>query len=379
MLGSALRFYDEFLKQRGDDASLQSALAGVYLKIGTIHSDLDDSREAERSFRAANKVFASLAKSVPGDRDFQEGLAKCHFRLGENDDAVAVWERLLKSDPTNPRYRRDLADAYNSLAINRVTEKIAEELQTHQKARALREGLVQEFPDDLEYRVALSSTLNNIGVLLHQQGHALDALAMYYRSVEHDEAAFAKAPQNLLYGRFLGTGYSNVAQMLHELGRRDEADRWFRKTLEHWRQLTRDNPAVPVFHARLYQASYRFGSILFEQGRKADAEEPFRLAARALEELPHSSPADLYNLACVQARVAATIGQDRTKLSVEENTERERLTDAALNTLRRSIDGGSQNADQIQKDDGPCKSSADGRNSWLWLLASRRPRKPRPW
>ncbi len=214
LLRSALRFYDEFLKQHRDDASLQSALAGVYLKVGTIQSDLGDSREAQRSCRAAKMIFESLAKSVPDDRDFQEGLAKCHFRLGDYDDAIAVWERLLKSDPTNPRYRRDLAEAFNSLAVQ-SRHKLAEVLQSHQKGRALREGLVQEFPDDLEYRIALSSTLNNIGVLLSQQGHALDALAMYYRSVEHDEAAFSKAPQNLLYGRFLGITYSNVASTLH--------------------------------------------------------------------------------------------------------------------------------------------------------------------
>ena len=51
LLRSALRFYDEFLKQRGDDPGLRAALADVQLKVGKIQQDLGDAAGAQKSFR----------------------------------------------------------------------------------------------------------------------------------------------------------------------------------------------------------------------------------------------------------------------------------------------------------------------------------------
>ncbi len=47
LLSSALRFYDEFLKQRGGDPGLRAALADVYLRVGRIQQDLGDGTAAQ--------------------------------------------------------------------------------------------------------------------------------------------------------------------------------------------------------------------------------------------------------------------------------------------------------------------------------------------
>ena len=352
LLGSALRFYDEFLEQRGEDPGLRAALAEVHLRVGNIQRDLGDGQEARRSFQAARGLYEALMKLNPADRTFQAGLASCQFLMGEHDVAIAIREKLIEADPTNPRYRRDLSDAYNALAIKQSDEKkVAEPLQTHQKALALREGLVRDFPDSLDYRLELGATLNNLGVLLAKQGHPLDALAMYLRAVEHDEAVFAKAPQNVLCGRYLGTSYLNIARTLHTLHRTEESERWFRKTIGHWQRMNRDNPSVPAFRASLYQSSYAFGRFLLEQDRIAESAEPFRLATRAMEELPRRTPGDLYNLACVQARAAAAIGEGVANPPAEPKAERQRLIEAAMDSLRRSIEGGGESAEHIRTDE----------------------------
>src|SRR6185312_1238436 len=57
LLRSALRFYDEFLKQRGDDPGLRSALADVHLRVGRILSDLGDGAGARKSYLTARTTY----------------------------------------------------------------------------------------------------------------------------------------------------------------------------------------------------------------------------------------------------------------------------------------------------------------------------------
>jgi tetratricopeptide (TPR) repeat protein len=351
LLRSALRFYDEFLKQRGDDPGLRAALADVHLRVGRILNDLGDGAGARQSFQAARTIYQALTKAKPDDRNARAGLAACQFRLGANPEAIALYEALLKQDPKNPQYRRDLADAYNSQAVNqKEAGKVAEVLEAHRKALTLREGLVREFPDDPEAQNNLSGTLNNLGVVLAGQGHHQDALAMYLRAVEHGEAAFARAPQVLIFGLFLGTQYRNVGLMLRTLGRPDEAVRASRRTIEHWRRLVRENPAVPVFRGRLYAECLDLARFLVARGRKAEAAEPFRLAAAVLEDQPRKTGGDLYNLACARAQAAAAIGEGPGGPTAEDRQERDRLIAGALDALRQSIELGSQTAQHIRTD-----------------------------
>jgi serine/threonine protein kinase/predicted Zn-dependent protease len=352
LLRSALRFYDEFLKQRGDDPGLRAALADVHLRVGKILNDLGDGANAHQSFQSARTIYQALTKEKPDDRDAQAGLAECQFRLNGLPEAIGIYEKLIKLDPANRRYRRDLAEAYNSQATRQSdTSKVAEVLEAHRKALALREGLVRELPDDPEARNNLGGTLNNLGVVLDRQGHQQDALAMYLRAVEQGEAAFAKAPQVIPYGLYLGTQYSNVARMLRALGRQDEAIRADQRGIEHWRRLARANPDVPVFRSRLYSSSLELARLLAAQGRKSEAAEWFALAGRALEDQPRKTAGDLYNLACVLARAAAAIGEGPGGTSSEARQERDRLIAAAIDALRQSIVLGSPTAQHIRTDE----------------------------
>ncbi len=245
-----------------------------------------------------------------------------------------------------------MADAYNSLATSQNDgTKVAEVLEAHRKALALREGLVREFPDDPEARNNLGGTLNNLGVVLNGRGHQQDALTMYLRAVEQGEAAFAKAPQVTVYGLYLGTQYRNVASTLQALGRHDEALRAYQRGIEHWRRLTRENPEVPVFRARLYSESQDLAKILVAEGRKSEAAEWFSLAARAMESQPRKTAGDLYNLACVRAQAASAIAARQGDTTAEENRERDRLIAAAMDALRQSIEMGSQTAAHVRADE----------------------------
>jgi serine/threonine-protein kinase len=351
LLRSALHFYDEFIKQRGDDPRLRAALADVQLRVGKIQYDLGDAAGSQKSFKAARSIDQELAKENPDDGEVQVGLAECQSRLRELPEAIRIYEKLIKLDPKDPRYRRGLAEAYNSQASNETDgAKVADVLEAHRKALALREGLVREFPDDLEAQNNLAGTLNNIGVVLEGQVHQQDALAMYVRAVELGEASFGKAPQVILYASYLGTQYRNVTRMLRALGRYDEALRVDQKGIEHWKRLARENPEIPLFRSRLHSSSLELARFLIEQGRKPESAKWYDLAARTLEDLPRKSGDDLYNVARAWAMAAAGIGS-RGQLTAEDTRERDRLIGAAIDALRQSIEVGSETAAHMLADD----------------------------
>ena len=353
LLRSALKFYDEFLKERSNDPGLRSALAGVHLRVGKILQDLGDNAGGKKSFEAARAIYHALAQQKTDDVETQFALAECQLRLNASSEAIALCENLLKRDPANRAYRRGLADAYNSHATGlREESELADVLEAHRKALALREGLVREFPDDPEAHNDLGGTLNNLGVVLERMGHRREALAMYHRAVEQGEAACASAPNSILYSLYLATQIRNVGRMLQATGTHDEAMQTGRKEIEHLRRLARQNPEIPIFRARLSSQYLDLARFLVAHGRKLDAAEFFGLAVLTLEDQPQKTSGDLYNLACYRGLAADAIGARQGNLTAAETRERDRLIAAAMDALRQSIESGSQSAAQMLADEG---------------------------
>ena len=133
----------------------------MYLRVGTILSDLGDARESRRSYQAAPSLYDKLAKANPEDRPSQAGLATCLFRTGDYVSAIKILEKLHEAEPANPRFRRDLSEAYNSLAIRQGDEEKNTEQSADPRKSAWRcvKGLVREFPEDVEYRTGTGRDL----------------------------------------------------------------------------------------------------------------------------------------------------------------------------------------------------------------------------
>ena len=208
LLQSALAFNEEFLKERGDDPAVRAELASAFLRVGKIHQELVDSLAAKGSFEKARELFEPLAAADPTGTEPAHGLAESLFRLARYEEAIAIWQRLVR--PGEARFQRELANAYNNLGFT-LGDPI-KTLDAYQQSLAIREQLVALHPDDPVARRDLGGSLNNIGALLGKFGQPDQALALFRRGVEQDEKAFAQAPQDLTNGRFLATGLRNCAR-----------------------------------------------------------------------------------------------------------------------------------------------------------------------
>jgi|GEM_PF-860572 len=351
LLQSALTFYQDFLKERGDDLMIQGELAAAYLRVGKIRGELGEHAQARKADDRARTLYETLTKAAPESVEWRHGLAQCYYRLGRYDEAIALWQKLVQSD--QPRFQRELAAAYNNRANNHGdANRLVEALQDYQQSLAIREMLVRLNPEDLVAQRDLGSTLNNLGWVLAKKGRLMEALAMYRRAVEHDEIAFAQAPQDLTNGRSLTMGLNNIAGIERQLGHAKEALAAYGRAVEIWRRMARDNPAVPSLHSGLFNAYRHLWYYQRWLQQNEQAERTMKLAREVCERLPSDGPLDLYNLACFRALNAASLPQDKEKEkpTAEDLAEQKHEADLAMEALRKAVDAGWRNLDHLHKD-----------------------------
>ncbi|HKI17605.1 MAG TPA: serine/threonine-protein kinase, partial [Isosphaeraceae bacterium] len=237
LLSSALGFYEDFVKQHGDDPTVRAGLAFALLRVGKIRAELGESQAAKESFEKARVLFEALVQANPAEPELSHGLAESLHRLERYDEAIAIWRRLVV--PGQTRFQRELADAYQAKAVSSGWE-FAKRTDLYQKSLLIREMLVRLNPDDPIARRDLGGILDNIGTLLHWMGQLEQAVAMYRRALEHGEKAFAQAPNDWRTGLFLSNVMERCAEVEFERGCLDELRKWQRRRIEFSQTIAQD-------------------------------------------------------------------------------------------------------------------------------------------
>ena len=83
LLESALRFYQDFLKERGDDPMLRAELAATQLRIGRIQTELGAADEARRALKSAIATYQAEITKNPQDLALRTALADAWLALGD--------------------------------------------------------------------------------------------------------------------------------------------------------------------------------------------------------------------------------------------------------------------------------------------------------
>lgn len=353
LLQSALGFYQAFVKEHGNDPSIRAGLGAAYLRVGRIQSELGKRDEATKAHLEAVRLYEALLKENPGDLALKFGLAQSYRRSGALEKAIPLWKELVADEPGEARYRRELAETYNTRASQQVEKgDRSGALKSHQEALALRETLVRNDPEHLEDRNNLGATLNNLGVMLSGGGRLADALAMYRRAVEHARFAFEKAPHHLTYGRYLVIQSRNIATMETQTGHPEQALHTYQQVVDVAKKLAVENPDVPGLLADLKRAYLDLRAQQLAQGKTEDAARSLRQARAVLERLPQERAEDLYNLACVRALCASLSdgrgGEEETQ-NVED-VERREDAELAIAALRAAVAAGYDNVAHMKVD-----------------------------
>ena len=317
LLGSALRFYEDFVKERGDDPTLKAGLAGAELRLARIQHEMGSESESQATLRQAMQLYETAARDRSLDPGLRDGLAQCCVQLGiaqmPSDQALAqfqraipIWQALCQAEPGSTVYQGRLANAYNLVAVlHDMRGHLSESARAHEQSFKLRRALVAAQPGDPSFQNALASTLNNLGVLLDKTCPGGDEkIAMFRRPVEHSRIAYAAAPQIVRYGRFLIVALRNVGSSEFAMEHSDSALRAFLESLDVSRRLVRENPAIRSLRRELLQDCQSAGDIYRAQGREAAAVQTHRQAIEFFDSLPRENGRDIFNVACFYALCA---------------------------------------------------------------------------
>jgi Flp pilus assembly protein TadD len=207
--------------------------------------------EALRSARMGLTLF-------PDHPELLAIAATCANEIGDDEYALACWQRLLERVPS-------ALAAHNSLALT------LERLQRPADAEVIYRQALALLPDDATLHTNLGLLLETCGRFAEAEKHQRRALALAPDSVEiHSNlaglllkpGAGAEVEAESLYRAAIrlkpefAVGHSNLGVLLTDTGRDAEAERCFRRALE----IQPDN----------LQARMNLGQLLLQQGRFAE-------------------------------------------------------------------------------------------------------------
>jgi tetratricopeptide (TPR) repeat protein len=316
LLAVALRYYQEFIKQREGDPRMQKELARNYAQVAFITDQIGSKADALAAYQRSRDILQKLvdeqaAGRAPEDLDVVASLAgACNNiallqkDLGDPAAALASYQEARAIlEPFRDRagateLRQLLAMHYANIGVlKQGTGDPAAGLQSFEQARDLIEALARDRPAAPDFRRQLAGTCINIGICQRERGDRTAALRSHERARDlleelvRDQPGVHELRDNLALRYFLR---DNLALSYYNIGLDAEEPAAALRALERARdirtELVRDNPTVTQFHSNLGETYHHLARQLRKMGRREEALAAYRQAVSeqrvALEKVP---------------------------------------------------------------------------------------------
>ena len=168
------------MSRNQNDPGLRADLAAAQLRVGEITDQIGSKEDALKAFQTALEMYESLLPTRPSS--FESALPGRPGSLPRQDGddpgrswrvgpvaqlvqrSIVLLDQLNRDQPGDPRGRADLALAHHYMFLKLMQNgRLQEALRRQRAAIDLRQGLAEEFPKQLSYRIDLSLSLSNLG------------------------------------------------------------------------------------------------------------------------------------------------------------------------------------------------------------------------
>jgi serine/threonine protein kinase/Flp pilus assembly protein TadD len=328
-LREALRFYQEFARERGTDPAVRLATGTAYRRVGDIEHKLGEQARAEEAYGQAIALFRRLAHDYPTQPEYQEALAdSCHHlglllarrKRGQEAEeayrqAVALWEKLLAGAPDSPRYQYGLAASLSELGsvFHQARGRRQDAEDCYRKALALLEPLVADTPKpprDAAYQHQLGTILSHLADLPGSSGTLEQHRQLLEEAVRHQRLACTLRPRHPTYRQYLGGQLSRLGRLLARLRQVAEAEDAYREARAIRAKLVDDFPQVPGYRTDLANDCTDLADLLYKHGRQQDARDAYRQALALREGLVATSPAAPHHRRDLAWQLATCLDQE---------------------------------------------------------------------
>jgi serine/threonine protein kinase/Flp pilus assembly protein TadD len=356
LLEKALAFYQQIVRERGNERALRIELERAYRRMGDIEEILGRQDEARAAFERSVAGLGKLVVERPGDGEARRELAESTLRLGaflgdtgQSSQAQEVLHRAEELYRSMPAEGPPLASNREGLyrTLNRKGLLLNALGKPREAEAALNEALdlcqrqAASDPGAAKYHRAIGAMLNNLAMPLMVPDRAADARPLLERAVKEQEAALSSEPRHIQGREFLSNHLINLAWVLGKLGAADKTKTAARQFLARSEDLARDFPSTPKFRLALADGYFFVADIYRELHLTKDAEHEFRKALEvygALEAELLRHPDSRKNLAHTHINIGLLLFGDRRHAAADAFLE-------ALEILRNLMESHPDRAD----------------------------------
>lgn len=304
VLDSLLEFYDRFAQRNRDNERWQHETARAYRRVGDIQALLGRPEEAVSAYRRAAEFYERLWRSSPERPDYLVGeaaarnaLAQVALKNGEFQEAIRETLRardLLVSQQSlvmgSAQGRFELGKTCDYLGFVDLIRQVAPEQEGRQANRlddgmaqaerglALLQGLVADYPDNGDYRLALARCYTHLwgfSRLADAKLSVPDRQAFYAdQALKRMEQLVDDFPANPSFQSELAVAYAITSHWpAAELApdQRAQCVARLRRGIEMTRRLTASYPDVPDYRAALSACCLSLANYLWISDAQGEA------------------------------------------------------------------------------------------------------------
>jgi serine/threonine protein kinase/tetratricopeptide (TPR) repeat protein len=330
LLQDALRFYQTFLRTRGDSPLLRSEAASAYRRLGQIQVQLGQRNEGEESYRQAVALLEELLAESPGDPDFRNKLAGVNGDLGvlyhstqrwpqaesAYQKAGALLEQLEREQPAVLKNRCDLAKTHGRLVVlYRQMGKFGQAEAAFQKSMTLIDSLLADDPKNEQCLTVQASDYQNAALVYRGEGRSVDAKEACRKAIAVNEALIRDHPSVVAHQKRLAGTYNNLGLLYSRDNEDAEAEAAYRQSLALHEAILRDHPNVVSYILEVASSCENMATHIRESRSPEESLEWSARAIRTVEPMLAQDPRDaearmtLFNTSLGRARALLDLGR----------------------------------------------------------------------
>jgi eukaryotic-like serine/threonine-protein kinase len=310
LLQDAQRFYEGFVAEHGKDPAVRAELALARNRLASITAEIGSLVEAEGRFQQAVALWDELLRADPGNHDYQEKLAHTlneHavvlMRLeGRRDEALGVCNRaraLLEPLASAQSAPAPLRHTLGSVLLNigniqfQHSQPLAAS-ETLERALAIFERLASEEPAALDPRIGMAKCHVLLGQIFLQQSDGIaSALESYRQSINLREAIMREHPELPDQAYSLAADLGDLCSLQQLSGKLDSALATARRAVEVFEQLDRQFPGVLNYRGGLARTYNVVSDVYRRRGEQSESLASAEKARPMLERLIAEHPGEI--------------------------------------------------------------------------------------
>ena len=254
--------------------------------------------------RRAQEYLDSLAQEAGNDLSLRSELATAYQNLGvitfdvqqaidSHRKAVALNEALVEAAPKNTAYRKQLAESYGDLSdVLKIAGNSTQSIDYAKKSLAIMRPLAEENPSRNDLQAALADRYLSAGIVMSDAGYFHGALETNLKALEIQRKVVAHNPSDKEELRDLVHIYGVLGDASEDMGDYSTALEYGRKEMDLARSIFQSDPSNARYRRDMWAAYFRTGRQLALTGDAKGALENYSKATELMESLSGADPDD---------------------------------------------------------------------------------------